>query len=390
MKNTVDIKFVEDGCVEITLEESRFRLVIDEHGSPKFPDSLKETLPPYLPEMVERWVKSKLQNPSQSPIHLAVSHRPWCREIGGAGGCNCNPDLRYLETREYREISGEKLTCRMCKESSTGEIRFDVVRGASRNSWERFWIEGGDMFYWLVAIGGFDFRVLICHLCMIDRTIQFPNPIEWTRIRGMTSTEVRKMDWNMEEDEATQDPKSFKKLSEAQNGSYPKKGRNELAEDKQRKLEVKIKDKFVELERRDGQSMFIFAIDERGLPYFPERVKGKLPSYVTELAQKTIHHKLWCVEIEGLGIMCDCADPMAETSEDGKIACKWGECGNLSTQKTGLQNTIGKAYSGFWTNDSGRLYWLVGPDPTGTIICGDCLKDFLEVDFSHINDNCDD
>jgi len=45
--------------------------------------------------------------------------------------------------------------------------------------------------------------------------------------------------------------------------------------------------------------------------------------------------------------MCDCADPMAETSEDGKIACKWLECGNSSTQKTGLQNTIGKAYGGF-------------------------------------------
>jgi hypothetical protein len=67
MKNTVDIKFVEEG-VEITLEESRFRLDLDERGSPKFPESLKEKLPPYMPEMVERWIKGRGTTHTKVPL----------------------------------------------------------------------------------------------------------------------------------------------------------------------------------------------------------------------------------------------------------------------------------------------------------------------------------
>ena len=242
------------------------------------------------------------------------------------GRCNCNPDLRHLDIREYREISGEKLTCKMCKESSKGEIRFDVVQDDS-GRWERFWIEGGDMFYWLVAIGGFDFRLIICQLCMIDQSVEFPNAIEWTTIRGTTGIEARGMDLKLEEeDKATHDPESLKKLGEAQDGSYSqpiyKFTGNNSSEDTRRKNEVKINDEFVELELRNGCSTFIFAIDERGLPHFPERVKGQLPSGILELAQRLIHHKLWCAEIEGLK-RCNCADPTIEislwtASEDGE------------------------------------------------------------------------
>jgi hypothetical protein len=375
MKHIIEIKFVEDEFVEITLGDSLFRLDLDERGSPKFPESLKEKVPLYMPEMIGQRIKNKRQNPNQGPIYVAVNHEPCCPQMRGPGRCNCNPDLLDIELREYSGISEKKLTCKMCKESSIGEIRFDVVRDAS-GSWKRFWIEGGDMFYWLVAIGEFDFRLLLCHFCMIDRRIEFPNAIEWARIRGMTTSEVRNIDCKMEEkEETTHDPESFKGLTEAQNRSYP----NQLSANKQLKDEVRIKDELVEIKRRDGESMFIFAIDERGLPYFPERMKGKLPSYVTEHAQKTIHHKLWCAEIEGLGMMCDCTDPTAETSEYRKIACQWSEC---VFSHPGWQNTIGKAYRGIWTNDSRRLYWLVGPDPTGTIICGDCLKDI--VDFSDV------
>src|SRR5262245_15617333 len=319
MKYIVEIKFVEDKFVEITLEDSVFRSDLDERGSPKLTESLKEKVPPYMPEIIGQGIKNRRQSPNQAPIHIAVSHEPWCCEKRETGRCNCNPDLRYLDIREYREISGEKLTCKMCEESSTGEIHFDVVHDDSA-SWERFWIQGGDMFYWLVVVTGFDFRLLICHLCMINRSIEFPDAIEWTTIRGTTGTEARGMEWKVGEEETTHAPESAKRLTEAQTESYPKKGRNEPSENKQRKHEVNIKDDFVEVKRADGQMVFIFAIDERGLPYFPEWVKGQVPLYVTELAQKTTHHKLWCAEIDGFG-MCDCVHPMAETSEERKIAC---------------------------------------------------------------------
>jgi len=178
MKNTVDFKFVEDGYVEIILEESRFRLAIDEHGLPKFPELLKEKLPPYLPEMVERWIKVERHNPQESPTRLAVSHRPWCREIRETGRCNCNPTIIDLKIREYTGVGDGKLTCRICEESSIGEeILGDVVENDTGVGY-RFWIEGGDMFYWLMGIRGTDIRLLICHLCMIELGIKFPNPLE--------------------------------------------------------------------------------------------------------------------------------------------------------------------------------------------------------------------
>jgi hypothetical protein len=177
MKNTVDIKFVEDGCIEITLGESVFRLDLDEDGLPEFPELLKEKLPPYMPEMVERWIKSKRHNPNQGLPYLAVSHRPWCREIRGTGRCNCNPGMSDLKITEYSGISDGKLTCKRCKEFSTGEILCDVVEDDTGTGY-RFWVEGGDMFYWLVAKAGTELRLLICHLCMIDLGIKFPNALE--------------------------------------------------------------------------------------------------------------------------------------------------------------------------------------------------------------------
>ena len=178
MKNTVDIKFVEDGCVEITFGESVFRLAIDEHGSPQFPESLKEKLPPYMPEMVERWIMSKRHNPNQGFPYMAVSHEPWCPEMRGTGRCNCNPDINDLEIGECSGIGNGKLTCEECGESSTGEIILHNVVEDDTGCWDRFRIEGGDMFYWLVGVVGTEIRLLICHLCMIELGIKFPNALE--------------------------------------------------------------------------------------------------------------------------------------------------------------------------------------------------------------------
>ena len=175
---------VEDGCVELEIDGSVFKLGLDKDGLPQFPELLKEKLPPYVPEMVEEGMKRKRDNPNQGSDYMAVSHKPWCPEMKGTGRCNCNPDLINLEIREYSGIGDGKLTCKMCDESSKGEkilydICDDVVEdGSSDGGWQRFWVEGGDMFYWLVGIAGTDLRLLICHLCMIELGIEFPNAIE--------------------------------------------------------------------------------------------------------------------------------------------------------------------------------------------------------------------
>lgn len=96
----------------------------------------------------------------------------------GTERCNCNPDIFDLEIREDNGISLGKITCKVCEEFSTGEmILYDVVEDDS-GCWDRFWIQGGDMFYWLVGIGGTEIRLLICHLCMIELGIKFPNALE--------------------------------------------------------------------------------------------------------------------------------------------------------------------------------------------------------------------
>ena len=178
MKNIFNIKFVEDGCVEITFGESVFKLPLNERGLPTFPESLKEKLPPYAPKMIERRIESKRRNPNQGPDYMAVSHDPWCPEMKMTGSSNCDPDIYDLEVGENSGMGDGKLTCKGCGDSSTGEIiRCDFIED-NTGCWDRFWIEGGDMFYWLTSIKGTDIKLLICHLCMIELGIKFPNGIE--------------------------------------------------------------------------------------------------------------------------------------------------------------------------------------------------------------------
>src|SRR5262245_30195488 len=124
---------VEDGCVELEIDGSVFKLGLDKDGLPQFLESLKEKLPPYVPKMVEE----NINNPNKGSVYVAVSHEPWCPEMNGTGRCNCNPDLLNLEIREYSGIGDGKLTCKMCDESSKGEkilydICDDVVEDGSR------------------------------------------------------------------------------------------------------------------------------------------------------------------------------------------------------------------------------------------------------------------
>ena len=43
----------KDGGVELTVEESVFKLALDERGLPLFPESVKQQLPPWMPKEVE-------------------------------------------------------------------------------------------------------------------------------------------------------------------------------------------------------------------------------------------------------------------------------------------------------------------------------------------------
>jgi hypothetical protein len=164
---------IENDCVELNVDGSAFNLSLDERGVPQFPESVKQQLPPYMPEMVEKLIKSKRQSPNQGPAYMALWHEPWCPELRGTGKCNCNYDLCDLEIGDYSGISEGKLTCKMCNESSTGEkIRYEIVEDEN-GCWERFWIQGGDMFYWLVNLAGTERPLLICHLCMMDPEAEF-------------------------------------------------------------------------------------------------------------------------------------------------------------------------------------------------------------------------
>lgn len=180
MRNKVEIKFAEDKCVEITFDQEVFRVALDERGLPEFPESMKELLPPYVRERLEQRIKSKRGNPNQGPICMTVSHEPWCPEMMSGTRCHCNPDLCEVEIVDYSGtgIGGGKLACKVCDESSIGETILSNLVEDDSGRWERFWIEGADMFYWLVAIPETEVRLLICHLCMIDLRIKFPNTIE--------------------------------------------------------------------------------------------------------------------------------------------------------------------------------------------------------------------
>jgi hypothetical protein len=166
---------------------------LDKGGLPEFLESLKEEFPPYVAEMVELGIKSKQDNPNQDliDIDIVASHKPWCPEETGTGMCNCNPHI--VEVGKYSGISDGTLTCKRCDESSMGEsLRYDVVEDDT-GCWERFWIGGGDMFYWVVPTPGTELRSLICHLCMIEQGINFRmqlNATRTTRIRGVTSIKV--------------------------------------------------------------------------------------------------------------------------------------------------------------------------------------------------------
>jgi hypothetical protein len=143
-----------DGCVELRIGNSVFRLTLDQRGLPEFPESVKESLPPYIPEMVEKLLQKEGRL-------LIVQHEPWCSEMNETGRCDCDPIIG-----EPFEDEAEQLTCSGCEESSTGEFRIhpNLVEDICGNRWLVRRSLKEDMLYW--ALEEDNFSTILCHKCL--------------------------------------------------------------------------------------------------------------------------------------------------------------------------------------------------------------------------------
>jgi hypothetical protein len=172
---------IRDRWVDITMKKlgfAKLRVILDldkrglpKRGLPEYLERLKKNFPPYVVEMVELGIKSKQDNPNQDRIDIDIvaSHKPGCPEEEGTGKCNCNPHIVG--------IGDGKLTCKKCGESSIGKTINSNVVEDDTGCWDRFWIEWGDMSYWVVPTPGTELGSLICDVCMIEQGIKFPSVI---------------------------------------------------------------------------------------------------------------------------------------------------------------------------------------------------------------------
>jgi hypothetical protein len=120
-------------CVEFRFGKWIFKIDLDEHGNPLFPDSLKHELPTYMPQMVEEIVKRMTNGQAGAYYQLALDpeHDDWCAEVKGTGKCNCWPTFRDNNQREYFKT----WTCAVCGISTTGRAGCTSGFECSFNFW---------------------------------------------------------------------------------------------------------------------------------------------------------------------------------------------------------------------------------------------------------------
>src|SRR5262249_33557771 len=181
----VEIMF-KDRCVELTVDESVFKLALDDRGLPLFPESVKQQLPPWMPKEVEETI-SRMRNVRQNETHnLDVVHQYWCDELAGIGMCDCDPVLCHYDIRgltEWYEGSWGTLTCVVCHESSNGRTGLDRVWYNGDRLFEKHWVykdneqDNDPRVYW-----AFSSETLICEDClrniMSETRIRFPHVID--------------------------------------------------------------------------------------------------------------------------------------------------------------------------------------------------------------------
>lgn len=147
---------LHDKYVGLTLGNSVFQLNLDQNGLPHFPESLKQSLPPYMPEMVKKMMKL-----GEKGQMLAVHHEPWCSEVSETGRCDCDPIVG-----EPFEGDMDQLTCSECGEFSRGEFHIHpyLVEDTCGYHWLIRRSMNEDMLYW--AFEEDNFSTIFCHKCL--------------------------------------------------------------------------------------------------------------------------------------------------------------------------------------------------------------------------------
>src|SRR5262245_13627785 len=93
---------IRDKHVELDLAKFIYVLDLDDVGLPLFPESVKKELPPYMPEIVEKMVRTMKSNqPRYLHIYIDVEHEIWCAQVTGTGMCNCNAVPRDWNGKDY-------------------------------------------------------------------------------------------------------------------------------------------------------------------------------------------------------------------------------------------------------------------------------------------------
>jgi hypothetical protein len=115
---------IVDGCIELELDGFEGKIGLDERGLPLFTKSIKQQLPPYMPELLEKMTqKMRSDEASYAWVYLDVEHEDSCdQQFTDIEICNCNAVIRDHKIEEY--VIGESwtLTCTVCNESSTGKM----------------------------------------------------------------------------------------------------------------------------------------------------------------------------------------------------------------------------------------------------------------------------
>jgi len=130
---------IEDECVKLSLAGGlEFKYDLDDRGLLEFPESVKQHLPSYMPEMVEEMVrKMRSEYAFYAGLDLVVEHKDNCTkcltEYTRISICTCNPVLREQKIPIYKREC-VTLTCGECGESSTGNVE-RITNPAISGTW---------------------------------------------------------------------------------------------------------------------------------------------------------------------------------------------------------------------------------------------------------------
>jgi hypothetical protein len=144
--------------VEFMLGGSIFKLDLDDRGLPVFPESVKEKVPPYIPQLVQMKMGiTRTRDIDEEGNYLW--HAIWCDEIRSRGTCNCNPVCRNAKPSINLMSCGYgTLTCVVCKNSATGEMILESVKHDDHEVWETIYTRVDER-YWICS-------ELICNPCL--------------------------------------------------------------------------------------------------------------------------------------------------------------------------------------------------------------------------------